>query len=211
MLSPNTQVYKGYFVSSHNIQYTMLKPIRWLLVFLFPLLSCSKEDNIITPHELLSAHTWVSKSYVFEDEPTSTFNWDCLFDQAIPEYSYEAGDYGRLEVNMELSFTKDSLYNRILFVSRYLKCAGCSDFEFVEQTSNILGAIYVAEDERLWFGSRQDPLQYFYPIEYKSRNEIVIKEFFEVSNVVGNSECFFNNQPLRSNRQYGIDFVFKPK
>ncbi|WP_339788312.1 MAG: hypothetical protein ACMVP2_24335 [Imperialibacter sp.] len=189
----------------------MSKPVRWLMVFLFPLLSCSKEDNIVTPHELLSAHTWVSKSYVFEDEPTSTFYWDCKFGQDIPEYSYEAGDYGRLEVSMELSFTKDSLYNRILFVSRYLKCEGCSDYEFVEQTRGTLGAIYVAEEDRLWFGSRQDPLQYFYPIEFKSRKEIVIKEFFEVSNVVGNSECFFNDQPLRSNRQYGIDFVFKPK
>ena len=112
-------VCQGYFASSHKIQYTMFKPVRWLMVFLFPLLSCSKEDNLVTPHELLSAHTWVSKNYVFEDVPTSTFNWDCLFSQ--------------------------------------------------------------------------------------------IKEFFEVSNVVGNSECFFNDQPLRSNRQYGIDFVFKPK
>jgi hypothetical protein len=189
----------------------MRKVISITLLLLCFLASCSKEDEAITTHELLSAHTWVSNKYMFEGEETTIFNWDCLFNQDIPEFKYSAGDSGRLEVNFELTFSKDSLYERTILVSRYLKCGDCSEYEFQEQTTDVLQAIFTAESDRLWFGSRNNRLQYFFPIEYRSKKEIVIERFFEVSNVSGNSQCTFNGFVLRSDRNYEVDFVFRPK
>ena len=189
----------------------MLKVLPKLALIALLLTGCNKEDNVITTLELLSAHTWVSDSYIFEGDESEDFHWDCVFNEDIPEFSYEDGDYGRLEVDMELTFREDSVYRRILFISRYVKCRTCTDFKFLEQTTDTLGAIFVAEEERLWFGSRGDPLQYFFPIEYRGRNEIVVGEFFEVSTVLNDSDCFFNESPLRDDRDYPVDFVFKPK
>jgi hypothetical protein len=182
----------------------------WLSL-LVCLMGCSNDSEPITPHELLVSHTWVSDSYIFDEKPTADFNWDCQFNQAIPEYDYEIGDFGRIKIEMELSFTPDSIYKRIIYISRYVKCKLCDDFEFVELTTDTLGAIFTAEDRKLWFGSRKDPFQYFFPILYNSRKEIVIQRFFEVSGVVGDSDCYFNDQPLGRNGQYQIDFVFSPK
>ncbi len=189
----------------------MKRPSIVIITLCCLLQGCSKEDNIITTHELLTAHTWVSNRYVFEGEETPDFNWDCLFNQDIPEFDYSAGDSGRLEVNFELKFSKDSLYERVILISRYLKCFSCDEFVFQQQTSDTLRAIFTAQDDQLWFGSRNNRLQYFFPIAYNSTKEIVIKRFFEVSNVTGNSVCSFNDLPLRSDRPYEVDFIFNPK
>lgn len=183
----------------------------WPLFLSLLLAGCQKEPDVVTTYELLSAHTWVSDRYVFEGEETANFHWDCLFFDANPEFGYEGGDYGRLEIDMELTFRADSLYRRILFVSRYVKCGSCNTYEFVEQTSDTLGAFYTAETDRIWFGSRNDRLQYYYPVEYLARNKIIIKEFFEVFAVLRDSDCYFNDRPLTDDRNYPVDFVFRPK
>jgi len=179
-----------------------------LLAFLF--LSCGKDPEPITAFELLTTHHWTTKSFVLQESETDFFHWDCAFNQEIPEFDYEAGDIGRLELEMDLYFRTDSTYLRVQRLNRYIKCKTCSDFVFSETVYDSLGAIFVADESRLYFGSRNDLFQYYFNIEYNSRTEIVIEEFFEVFKVLRDAECEFNGAELEDDGNYPIDLVFKP-
>lgn len=181
-----------------------------LVLFAFLFLSCNKESEPITAYELLTTHSWTTNSFIFEGRESNSFNWDCLFNQEVPEYEYLEGDIGRLEVEMDLYFREDSTYLRVQRLNRYIKCNTCDEFEFSETVYDSLRAIFVADESRLFFGSRNDPFQYYYDIEYNSRTEIVINEFFEVFQVLRDAQCEFNGTELLDDENYPVDLVFKP-
>lgn len=190
-----------------------LKNFSAILILLF-FAACGKEDDtdeeiILTGEELLTSHTWESDRFVFKGTEYKNFHWDCEFLEDIE--GYRAGDYGRLESQIELSFSNDGYYRRVVSLSTYSKCSSCADYTLEHTTKDTLLAQYLSHENKIYFGTRNHPAQFFHYVEYTSNEEIRLLEFYNVFEVDSQSICYFNENELEANRQYHLDVIFQPK
>lgn len=185
----------------------------FLLVVLTFLGSCEKEgkESLLTKEELLTSYQWESEVFVFRGDEYQDFHWDCQFLEAHETLNYLAGDYERLEVQIELVFRKDSLYRRIQNLNWYSKCQSCKEFTLARSSSDTIRSRFLAVDNQIYFGTRNYPTQFSHYIDYLSSDKIKLHEFFSVFEVATNSDCYFNENKLLANRVYRLDVVFRPK
>jgi len=187
---------------------------RFTPYLLFALMACSEPDAPadeiqLTGEALLASHTWQSDRYVFRGSEYSTFHWDCEFYEDIE--GYKAGDFGRLESQIELSFSKEGFYRRIVTLSTYQKCSSCTEYSLVHTSKDTLAAFYYPFEDKIYFGTKSHPAQFFHFVEYTNNNEIRLLEFYNVFEVDRESVCYFNGNELASNRSYRLDVIFRPK
>lgn len=166
---------------------------------------------MLTQEELLTSHQWKSEVFVFRGDEYQDFHWDCQFLEGHETLNYLAGDFERLEVQIELIFRKDSLYRRIQNLNWYSKCKSCRDYELVRSSSDTIRSRFLAIDNQVYFGTRNYPTQFSHYIDYLSSDKIKLHEFYSVFEVATNSDCYFNENKLLANKLYRLDVIFRPK